>query len=213
MNLTSRSITAGSWLFSYNVLARLAGILKTAVIARLLVPAQFGVFGIIAITLALLETFSETNFDQVLIQKKGLTEKHLVTSWYVTLLRGLTLSLFLMLAAPTIASFFKQPGIETFIRWAALVPMIKALKNPRAILWQKKLDFKKEFVLRSSGTLAELTIGILVSVITRNVWGLVAAMLANAVGETACSYFLIRPVRISRPSLPIAKELFCFSRW
>jgi len=213
MNLTTRSITAGSWLFSYNILARLAGILKTAIIARLLVPAQFGIFGIIAISLALLETFSETNFAQVLIQKKQLTEKHLLTSWYVTLVRGLGLSLILMLTAPLIALYFKQPGIETFIRWAALGPLIKALKNPRAILWQKKLDFKKEFILRSSGTLAELTIGILVSVLTRNVWGLVAAMLANAAGETVCSYFLIRPLRISWPSVPIAKELFRFSRW
>lgn len=213
MNLTTRSITAGSWLFSYNVLARLAGILKTAIIARLLLPAQFGIFGIIAISLALLETFSETNFDQVLIQKKQLTEKHLITSWYVSLFRGLVLSLFLILTAPLIATYFKQPGIEVFIGWAALVPIIKALKNPRAILWQKKLDFKKEFILRSSGTLAELTIGISVSLLTRNVWGLVAAMLANAIGETVCSHFLIRPLKLSWPSIPIAKELFSFSRW
>ena len=86
--------------------------IKTGIMARLLAPAQFGVFGMVALTLALAETFSETSLEQVLIQKEKLTDDYLITSWYINLLRGFSLCLILILAAPLIARFFNQPGIH-----------------------------------------------------------------------------------------------------
>ena len=58
MNLTTKTLRAGSWLFGHTAIARVGGLIKTIIIARILTPAQFGVFGIATLALNLLETFS-----------------------------------------------------------------------------------------------------------------------------------------------------------
>ena len=197
MNLTRQTITAGGWVMGHKFLARFAGIFKTIILARILTPNEFGVFGLTTIALGMLETFSETGIDQALIQQKQVTDEHLSSAWMINLLRGTSLFILLYLTAPLISQFFGNPTIIIYIRVIALSPIIKSLKNPAVILLQRQLNFRREFMLRSVGTIAEVTLGIIVSLYTRNAWGLV----------------IIRPPAKFVPTKQAAMKLLNFGRW
>ena len=213
MNLTRQTITAGGWVMGHKFLARFAGIFKTIILARILTPNEFGVFGLTTIALGMLETFSETGIDQALIQQKQVTDEHLSSAWMINLLRGTSLFILLYLTAPLISQFFGNPTIIIYIRVIALSPIIKSLKNPAVILLQRQLNFRREFMLRSVGTIAEVTLGIIVSLYTRNAWGLVISILAGVLGETMTSYLIIRPPAKFVPTKQAAMKLLNFGRW
>ncbi|MFC1653873.1 lipopolysaccharide biosynthesis protein [Patescibacteria group bacterium] len=212
-NLTKKTIKASSWLFSHTAIARAGGLLKTAIIARILTPTQFGVFGIASLSLGLLETFSETSIDQALIQKKDLSEKDLTTAWYISILRGFAISLILFLSAPLISSFFKDDSASMYIKAIALAPLIRNFANPKISLLRRKLKFKKEFIMRTITTFVEVSVGVIVSIYTKSPWGLVASIVSGAISDVIISFIIISPPKISLPDKRSGKELVSFSSW
>ena len=89
--LSQRVIHAGFWAFALRITDRLFGLARTILLARLLSPNDFGLFGIALLGLSALNTFSQTGFQQALIQKKGDIKPYLDTAWTVQVIRGLSL--------------------------------------------------------------------------------------------------------------------------
>ena len=211
--LTKRSIKAGSWLFGYNTLARTVGLVKTGVIARILTPAQFGVFGVATLALSLLETFSETGVEQALIQKKQLKESDVASAYMVSIFRGLAIGLLLFLSAPLAGSFFGSPDSVLFIRVISLSPIIRNLRNPYMSHFRRRLEYKQDFAMRTAGTLVELIVGVTVALLTRSAWGLVAANVAGAVTETIVSYLVSPRFDFKKYKKSTIKSLLSFGGW
>ena len=213
MNLTAKTLRAGTWLFGHTAIARVGGLIKTIIIARILTPAQFGVFGIATLALNLLETFSETNIDQALIQRPKLTESDITTAWYIGIVRGFIIGIVLFLAAPLISQFFREPNAVIYIQMIALAPVIRNFSNPKINLYRRKLDFKKEFTLKSITTAIEVISGVAFSLWTRSPWGLVASLIAGAIADVVSSFILMPKLTISWPNRASAVSLLRFSGW
>lgn len=213
MNLTNKTVRAGSWLFGHTLIARIGGIIKTAIIARILTPSQFGVFGIATLALGLLETFSETNVDQALIQKKDLNNKDLTAAWVISIFRGFLISAILFLTAPLIGAFFHEPNAVLFIQVIAFAPFIRNFSSPTITLFRRNLDFKKEFTMKSITTSVEVIVGVLVSLWTKNAWGLVAALIAGSISDVILSFTLMPKLIITKPDKASVMKLLKFSGW
>jgi O-antigen/teichoic acid export membrane protein len=211
--LTKRSFKAGSWLISHNAIARFSGLIKTIIIARILTPAQFGVFGVAALALSLLETFSETGAEHALVQKEKVDNLDIATTWWISLFRGLLIGAILYFSAPFVGRFFENGDAVIFIQAIALAPIIRNLRNPSIVFYRKKLSFRQDFYMRTSGTLAELVVGVTVSYMTRSVWGLVASILVGAVAETISSYLVASSFRLVLPKWERARGILSFGGW
>jgi len=88
------------------VSTRLLAFVKIAILARILTPSQFGLFGIALLVLAFLETMTESGINIFLIQEKAKLERYNDTAWLVSIFRGLLISLIIFLSADAISSFF-----------------------------------------------------------------------------------------------------------
>lgn len=212
-HLTRRSITAGLWLAGYRGFARFGGLIKTAIVARILTPAQFGIFGVCSIVLNLFETFSETGIEQALIHKTNMDQKDLYSGWYLGLIRSLIISVILVAIAPLVARFFQVENIEPFIWALAITPIMRSLRNPNLVILKKQVNFQKESLMLGAGTLAEVVTGVTVSFLTRSVWGLISAIVAGALVELIISYLVIPRPQFTRPDWSRIKSLFNFGRW
>ncbi|MHC4122831.1 MAG: lipopolysaccharide biosynthesis protein [Planctomycetota bacterium] len=212
-NLLNRTAKGGLWVFSLRTGQRILQIIKLVILARLLNPADFGLMGIALLTIAVLETFSQTGFQNALIQKKCAIKSYLDTAWTVSILRGFILFAILYLIAPYTAIFFKVPEARLIIQVIGFSVLFKALTNIGVIYFQKELEFNKQFVYQLSGTLADFIIAVPIALILRNVWALVFGLLAANVVRSIVSY-LIHPYRprFSFNALKI-KELFGFGKW
>ena len=75
MGYTKEAIKGVSWLGAFRLFARVLSFLRTIIVARILSPAQFGVYGIAALALSLIEILTETGINVFLVQNKGLAHE------------------------------------------------------------------------------------------------------------------------------------------
>lgn len=165
------------------------------------------------IMMATLETFSQTGFQQALIQKKDNVESYLNSVWTVLILRGLLLFAILYFIAPFAAIFFKVPQAKPIIQVIGFSILFQAFANIGVIYFQKELEFNKQFIYQLSGTLADFIVAISAAFILRSIWALVFGVLAGELVRCIVSY-RIHPYRPHlNPDLKKAKELFGFGKW
>jgi len=211
--LTRKVITGGFWIFSLRISNRMVSFARTIILARLLSPDDFGLFGIAMLALSALERFSITGFDQALIQKKGKIESHLDTTWVVQIVRGFLIGLVLFVGAPLIAGFFNEPSAVMLMRTLGAGFCILGFKNVGIVYFRKRIDLKQEFIYEFSGTIADFATALTAAIILRNAWALILGFLARSIVQVIVS-FIIQPFR---PKLIINKdsfkELFSFGQW
>lgn len=176
---------------------RLIAFAKIAILARLLTPAQFGVYGIASLVLAFLENLTETGINVFFIQGEGKIKDYINTAWIVSIIRGILISLIIILFAPIISSFFNSSESRNILFLIGLVPLFRGFINPAVIKFQKELRFNKEFLLRLSIFSFDTAVVIITAFLTRSAASLVWGLLAGALFEILLSFVFIQP----RPKL------------
>lgn len=211
--LSQRVIRGGAWVFALRITDRTFQIIRLIIIARILAPHDFGLMGIALLTMATLETFSQTGFQAALIQKKDDTDAYLDAAWTVLIFRGFLLFAVLFFIAPYAAIFFRAPQAKPIIQIVGFSVLLQAFTNIGVIYFQKELEFNKQFVYQLSGTLADFVVAVSAVLILRSVWALVFGLLAGSTARLVVSY-LIHPYRPRLNSdLGKVKELFGFGKW
>ncbi|MBU3957234.1 lipopolysaccharide biosynthesis protein [Patescibacteria group bacterium] len=212
-SLKQKAFKGGFWVFTTRIVSRAFSFLRLIILARLLAPDDFGLMGIALLSMATLETFSETGFQQALIQKKEKIEDYLNSAWAALVLRGVFLFTFLYLIAPYAATFFGTPLAIPIIRVISLSLLVQAFTNIGIVYFRKDLEFNRQFFYELSGVLADFLVAVTAALILRNTWALVFGFLAGSLARLITSYFL-HPWR-PRFVLDIKKtaELFNFGRW
>jgi O-antigen/teichoic acid export membrane protein len=202
----------GMWVFGLRIMNRSLAFIRTIILARLLAPEDFGLLGIAMLSISTLETFSQTGFETVLVQKQNV-ESYLDTAWTVSAIRGILLLAILLGAAPMIAKFFNSPDAILVIRVLAISTILSGFTNIGIIFFIKEMEFNKQFLYEFSAILVDLTISITLAFLLRNVWALVWGGLAAKIIRLFLSYILhdYRPrIRLQKEKF---KELYRFGKW
>lgn len=202
-----------SWSFGLRWTNRLITFARLFVLARILLPAQFGVFGIATLVLAFLEIVTETWINVFLIQRRQDIDPYIDTAWVISIIRGSVVGGLILIFSPIIATFFNSPDSLSVLRLTAFIPLVRGFINPAVVRLHKDLRFHHEFWLYSFITLVESVMAIVLSLITHSAVGLIAAMLVAATLEVFLTFLLFRP----RPQFALqpdrAKHILSRSKW
>jgi O-antigen/teichoic acid export membrane protein len=201
------------WAGSLRIIVRGLGILKTVILARLLTPSQFGIFGIAFLILGILEMITETGVNVVLIQQDKKIDDYINTGWIVSIVRGIIISILIIIFTPLIVTFFNSPESKNILYLTALIPLLRGFINPAVIQYQKNLEFGNEFKFRSVIVFVEVTASVIIALITKSenalVWGMAFAVIA----EIIMSFTIIKP----RPKLKFdfvkLKNMINLGKW
>ncbi len=193
MGYIKQTLRGASWIGMLRVVTRGIAIGKVVVLARLLSPEQFGLFGIASLVLAYLEIFTETGINVFFVQGEGKLKEYLNTAWVISILRGVLISSAIILAAPFISTFFNTPNAYYLILLIAFVPSIRGFINPAEVQFQINLEFNKEFWFRFAIFTIDALVTLITALLTRSpssfIWGLAAGALA----EVILSFAFIKP--------------------
>ena len=130
------------------VAIKIIGLVKVVLIARILGPDKFGIFGVATLVLALLETATDTGINVFLIQENEHYKKYLNSAFIISILRGILIAVTIVLLNPLIKKFFNIESTTYIFQLAALVALLRGLVNPSVVKFQKDLRFDKELILR-----------------------------------------------------------------
>ncbi len=212
-SLYQKTVKGGFWVFTIRIIGQLFNIGRLIIIARILAPSDFGLMGIALLIMMILETFSQTGFQQALIQKKKNIESYLDVVWTVLILRGLVLFGILYFCAPYAATFFNIPQAKSIIQIVGFSIILQSLTNIGVIYFQKELEFNKQFIYQLSGTLADFIVAVSAAFLLKSVWALVFGILVGNFVRFIVSY-LVHPYRPHLSfDLEKIKELFGFGKW
>lgn len=209
-----QALQSGIWVAGINVADRILQLLKIVVLARLLSPAAFGILGIALLAITALRQFSKLGFDEALIQHQDDdVDAYLNTAWVMKIIRGFGIAVVAFLAAPYLAVFFGEAQAEPVIRVIGTTPLILSLQNPGVMYFQKNLNFHKEFVYQVGGRLVDLVVAVVLALIFRSVYALVAGIVAMNCVKFVISY----GIHEYRPKIEFdyayGKEMFGFGKW
>ena len=201
------------WAGSLRGVVRGLTIVKTLILARILTPAQFGIFGIATLILGILETVSETGVNVILIQEKKTINHYVNTAWVVSILRGILISLIIILLSPLIVIFFDSPKSLDSLFLTSLIPLIRGFINPSVVSYQKNLEFNKEFKFRTILISFEVIATVIFGLILRNEIALVLGMICSAIVEVVLSFKLLRPLPKFEFNVNKLKKVISLGKW
>lgn len=210
-NSVRKELTRGvMWNFIEKVLMQGAQFVIGIVLARLLMPSDFGLIGMLAIFIAISNVFIEGGFAKALIQKKDCKDIDYSTAFVTNVVISIIIYVILFFCAPLIARFYKEPILVELTRVLALNFVLGSLNIVQRARLMSKVDFKSLAKIKVASVVIGGIIGVVMAYQGFGVWALVG----QTIGGTIVLILLFPIVSKWKPSFRFSKisfhELFGF---
>ena len=190
-NIKNKTVTGFFWQLSQKVLCQVVSFGISVVLARLLLPSDYGVIAICCMFLVLTGIFIGGGLGTALVQKKNADDIDFCTVFYSGLVLSIVVYLAVFFAAPYIAIFFKNEQITAVIRVLALSMPIGTLSGVQNAFVSKQMMFKKFFYSSLIGTIASGAVGLGMALTGFGVWALVGQNLVSTITNTLVLFCII----------------------
>ena len=180
------------------------------ILARLLMPYDYGCIGMLAIFMVLAESFIDGGFGSALIQKKRPTQEDYSTIFWWNMGMALLMYAVLFVCAPVISRFYKIPLLCDVLRVQGLLLFIYAFNIVQRNQLRKNLNFKVLSIVTITTSIIALGITIFMAYKGFGVWALVAQNLISAVIPAFVFWFFLKWRPLFVFSWRSFKELFSF---
>lgn len=144
------------------------------VLARLLLPSDYGIVAMVTVFIAIAQVFVDGGFMNALIQKQDRTEEDYATAFYFNVLVALGLYVLLIALAPTIANFYEVQQLNSVIKIIGLNLILNAVTIVYRTKLSVELNFKRQALVSIIGILFSGFTGILMAYKGFGVWALIS---------------------------------------
>jgi O-antigen/teichoic acid export membrane protein len=211
MSLGRKATIGAGWMIAWRGFARALGFVNTLILARLLVPADFGLVSMaMTFEVALQQIAAFPVYDALLRRPETDTHLHDV-AFTIQVARAALTALILVICAPLAAAWFGEPRLTALILVLAAASAANGFSNIGIVEFQRELRFNVQFKLELVPALAHVLTTLAVAWLTRSYWALLAGLVMLRLSRIAMSY-LIHPYR-PRFSLRGWRQLIGFSFW
>jgi lipopolysaccharide exporter len=190
--LAKRVRSGLSWNISSSLIGELIRFVRSVVLARLLVPEDFGLFGMALTVVAALNALSALGLGRTIVANKFDTrdelKAHLDTAWSVELLRSFVIALLASASAFPMSRFYGQTQLKVIIPILGLITFVQGFQNIGLVILRKEISFASIFWYELATNTAGIALTIALAVVMRNVWALVIGLLLTAALGTVLSY-------------------------
>ena len=190
-SVTRKTVEGGVWTLVSSLAYRVLGLARTIVLARLLAPDDFGLFGIAAAVLAGFNLFTETSVSAMLIQKRDVDKRFWNTGWSIAAVRGTLLCLVLWGMGGFLGDFYGRMDLVVVLRALSLSCLFQGFSNIELVDLQKRMRFGKRIAIAQLSEIAGNLAAVAVGVVYRSVWALVVWKLTASLTSLVCSYVFL----------------------
>jgi O-antigen/teichoic acid export membrane protein len=198
MSLGRTIRTGAKWLIAGTVGTRFLEFAFGIALARLLMPADFGMIATITVFTGFVGMLTSGGMGQSLIRAKEADESDFTAVFSLQLAIGILVYLCFFLAAPWIAKFFENPLYADLIRVSTLVFVMRPFANLRMAWLNRAMEFKERSIIDVGMSVFTGAASVLMAWLGMGVWSLT---LSGLLGAAAKNVLLARivPLRL-RPN-------------
>lgn len=180
-SLKSTTIRGAVWTGFERVANHVVGFIVSIILARLLVPSDYGVVGMLSVFLSLSQLFIDSGFSSALIQKKDRTDADFSTVFWCNLAISTVCYISLFIAAPCIAEFYHMPVLSNMMRVLGIVLVINATYIVQVTRLTAILDFKTQAKISFTNCVFSGIVGIIMAALRFGPWALVAQSIFHSI--------------------------------
>ena len=147
MSLRKQATSGMVWTFAEQFGNQIIGFVVSLILARILLPAEFGLIGMIAILVGLGRVLVDSGLTQSLIRDENSNQEDYSTVFYFNLIISIIIYLLAYAIAPYISDFYDQPILIKIIRLYCLTFIFSAFKSVQMTRLTKKMDFKLQTLI------------------------------------------------------------------
>ncbi|MFC1935229.1 MOP flippase family protein [Chloroflexota bacterium] len=210
-NDLTRSTTHGvMWVSVSQLVMTGTQFVVTAVLARLLVPEEFGIVAAVTIFTGLIVLVNELGLGAAIIQRKELNESHLSTTFWASLAAGISFWLLATIASPFVAAFYHEDLVRPVLIVSSAAFVVGTFGVVHRSLLARNLDFKKLAVSEVVGGVVYGLVSVSLAIAHFGVWSLVWGGLSASFASVVILWWIERWQPRIRFSLRSFRELFVF---
>lgn len=167
-------------------------LVRVMLVARILTPEDFGVFGMALVLLLGVSALGQLGFKEALIAHEqandGEREKWLHSLWTGNLALNLLLGGTIAAAAWPAAQLYDQPELFAMLLTMSAVPIITALNNPQLMVLEKQIALGRIAAVELAVAVSGLVFTVLLAWLLRSAWALVLGQLIAPGAGVLVSY-------------------------
>lgn len=180
MSLKKQAVSGMIWTYSQQFGSQILTFIVSIILARVLMPEEFGLIGMLAIFIGIGTTLFDGGLTNSLIRCNDLDEEDYATVFYFNFGCSIIIYVLLFFCAPFIAQFYKQPILTSITRVYGLTFIISAFGTVQNTILTKELQFKKQTIITFPAILISGALGVGLAYMGFGVWSLVYSALANS---------------------------------
>lgn len=195
----------------FQLLGKLLDVVSVVVLARILVPEDFGVVALASSAMLIAAAVTELPVIDVLVQRKEINEADVDAAFTLNLLRGgVAFSAIVALALP-LAWIYDDMRVAQAVLALALAPFLNSLQSPALVHSLRQVDYAPTAKILLYGKIGGNVLSILLALLWPSFWALIFGVVVGAAISTLWSYWLCP----YRPRLRLAgiRSILGFAGW
>ena len=173
MSLKKKLIIGGFWSALAQIGAQGINFVLTIILARLLMPEDFGLLGMVSVIVGFWGYFSEFGFIACLIKEKDIDDYDCNTAFWTGIVFALLMYSAMFFIAPLVGWFYDCQELILIVRVLSLSIIIRSFTFVSVALEQRELKYKKLSTIKLCSLFVSGLIAIILAVSGFGVWSLI----------------------------------------
>ena len=196
-NLKKKAAAGFTYRFAERALAKGINFLIQLLLARLLMPDDYGLIALVTVLITICDVFVTYGFGNALIANKNSDSLDFSTCFYFGLVLSAVLYVIVFFGAPIVAGIYSSPMLVPLLRVMGIRIPLAAINTVQHAYVSKHLRFRTFFYATLIGTVISGVIAIVMAYCGCGVWSLMEQYLGNSLIDTVCLWIIVgwRPTK------------------
>lgn len=201
-SLAAKVATGAAWMVAWRMTSRILGFGSTLVLARVLVPADFGLVAIATAFSQTIDAFSQIGLRSALIRHEEEGKELYNTAFTLQVIRGFLTGAVITATVPFTGAWFGDARLGPILLILAALAVASGFENVGIATIQRDFRFHLEFILQLAPRVLQVAVAVTAALVFRSYWALIAGIAVAKIARLVGTYVVDR----FRPR-------FAFSRW
>ncbi|PTT03928.1 flippase [Pedobacter sp. HMWF019] len=173
MSLKQKTLSGLIWTFIQQFSVQLISFCITIILARILLPKEFGILAMLSVFIAVGNSLLEGGLTSSLIRSSGLSQEDYSTVFFFNLGGSVVIYMLVFMMAPYISTFYHQDILTLVLRVYALDFILNAFFGVQNARLTKEMNFKIQMAIQIPSVFIGGLLGVSLALNGFGVWSLV----------------------------------------
>ena len=188
-DLKGKTIRGGIVSISFQVTKFFIRTISMVVLARILVPDDFGLVGMVTAITGIFDLVKDAGLSLVTVHRETINDEFTSTLFWMNMIIGIILCVIFFVFAPVLVSFYHEPRLGLVTRTFGIGFLFSAASAQHVALLQRQMRFSSMGMIDIASTILGIAVGITLALLGFKYWALVWMPITTSIFANICLWY------------------------